>query len=272
MKEYWLAKLGGELPSLDFAADRERSNSADFQRRLHRFRLEADSVRMLEAVNRRHGVTMFMTLLAAIKVLLYRHTGQEDIITGTPIAGRVHTELEGQIGPYLNVLALRERVSGEEPFEMLLERVRDTTLDAYSNQLYPFDRLLDDLRVKRQAGRNPIFEVGFTLQNQRDAQSVTQAEHLEINALTDWDIESPNAEALTDLWFLGEQKDGALEMTLVYNGAIFLESTARRLSEDLATIIETFGRDSATRINAVRLDRAAAATATEKIMIELNLH
>ncbi len=273
MKDYWLAKLGGELPELDFPIDTERFPARGFQRKVHRFRIPSDSARHLEALARRHGATLFMALLASIKTLLYRNTGQEDFIVGTPVAGRVLSELEGQIGPFLNVLALRDEVSGAERFDDLLARVRETTLDAYANQLYPFDRLLDDLKVKRTVGRNPVFDVGFTLQNHRAAQAARWSPHLEIEELPMWEVESLNAEALTHLWFLAEEHDGVIDMNLVYNGAVFVEATALRLAEELNEIIETAGRDSTVPVQGVRAGRQPGAHPVgKKLLIELNLH
>jgi len=105
------------------------------------------------------------------------------------------------VGPYFNVLALRDQVSGSERFDALLERVRETTLDGYANQLYPFDWLIDGLGIKREAGRNPIFDVGFTFQNQRRSSFSRRGADLEISELPGREIETQNAEAFTQFWF-----------------------------------------------------------------------
>jgi non-ribosomal peptide synthetase component F len=210
-----------------------------------------------------------MTLLSSIKALLYRHTGQQDLVIGTPVAGRVHTEMERQVGPYLNVVALRDRVSGEERFDALLERVRETTLDAYANQLYPLDWLLQGLGVRREVGRNPVFEVGFTLQNQRRSNMPRRSADLDISEQRSREIETQNAEALTQFWFLAEQGDDAMEMTIVYNGARFTENTVQRLAEDLRAIIASVARDPDVRINRLRLSQKVKRATAGKVVIEL---
>jgi non-ribosomal peptide synthetase component F len=224
---------------------------------------------MLEAAGARYGVTLFMTLLASIKTLLYRNTGQEDIIVGSPVAGRVQPALEKQIGPYLNTLAMRDTVIGDDRFDTLLERVRETTLEAYANQIYPFDLLLEDLSVRRESGRNPLFDVGFTLHNQRRGGATWRSANLEISEAAGADVELRNAEALTDFWFVGEPGPEVIDMTLVYNGNLYREATARRLCEDLAVVVESVGRDPGTRIHGFRLGPARTRTVTEKITIEL---
>ena len=129
------------------------------------FVLESELTASLRELSRQEGVTLFMTLLAAFQTLLYRYTGQDDIVTGTPISNRNRIELEGLIGFMVNTLALRVRLSSEISFRNLLHRVRETALAAYSHDQVPFDMLVDELSPKRTAGQNPIFQVWFFLDN-----------------------------------------------------------------------------------------------------------
>jgi len=269
MKAYWLEKLSGSPPQLDFRPDLNGAENEPYRRKALLFTIPEELVRNLESRGRRYGATLFMTLLSSIKALLYRHTGQHDLVIGTPVAGRVHTEMERQVGPYLNVVALRDRVAGDERFDALLERVRETTLDAYANQLYPLDWLFEGLVVKREAGRNPVFEVGFTLQNQRRSSVPRRSADLEISELRSREIETQNAEALTQFWFLAEQGDDAMEMTIVYNGARFTESTVQRMAEDLQAIVASVARDPDVRINRLRLSQKVKRATAAKVTIEL---
>src|SRR5262249_27082726 len=115
----------------------------------------------LSALSRQKGLTLFMTLLAAFKTLLYRYTAQEDIVVGTPIAGRNRIELENLIGFFVNTLVLRTDFSGNPTFHELLDRVREVTLGAYAHQDLPFEKLVEELQPVRTLGNPPLFQVTF---------------------------------------------------------------------------------------------------------------
>ncbi|HEX2202009.1 MAG TPA: amino acid adenylation domain-containing protein [Longimicrobium sp.] len=161
---YWRGKLAGAQP-LELFTDRPRPGVQSFRGRSHGFELPLALVDELEAMGRREGTTMFMTLLAAFKVLLLRYTDQLDVVVGSPIAGRNRNELEGLIGFFVNTLPLRTDLSGDPTFIEVLKRVRETTLDAYAHQDVPFERLVDALKVERSLSRHPVFQVSFTVQS-----------------------------------------------------------------------------------------------------------
>src|SRR5205814_1458129 len=118
-------------------------------------------------LSRREGATLFMTLLAAFEVLLFRYTGQADLVVGTPATNRTHRDTEGLIGFFLNTLALRTELSGDLAFLDLLRRVREICLGAYAHQDMPFERLVQELSPERDLGRTPLFQVMFTFQGAR---------------------------------------------------------------------------------------------------------
>ncbi|MGH9665153.1 MAG: amino acid adenylation domain-containing protein, partial [Bryobacteraceae bacterium] len=254
MRDYWVQQLGGELQPLDFPTTTPRALARAYLRKTYRLHLSEDRARQVDILGRRHGASQFMVLLAALNVLLYRNTGNEDLIVGSPVAGRVRTELEGQIGPYLNVVALRTRVAGADRFDALVDQVREITLDAYANQLYPFDRVVEQLGITRVPGRNPVFDVGFTFQNQR-SRSEDRSRNLHVEERTYPEMEATAAEALTDFWFVAEPAGAGLDVNLVYNGALFAEPIARRLAEDFQTILSCAADDSGIRLHSIPLDR-----------------
>jgi amino acid adenylation domain-containing protein len=160
---YWKNQLAGELPVLDLPADRPRPAVQTYPGDRVTVALPAELTAALTELSQREGATLFMTLLAAFKILLNRHTGQEDIIVGSPMANRPQTETEGLIGFFLNNLALRDDLSGDPDFRQLLARVRKTALDAYANQDVPFERLIGELKPERDLSRTSIFQVYFNL-------------------------------------------------------------------------------------------------------------
>jgi amino acid adenylation domain-containing protein len=269
MRAYWRGKLGSGLPELGLVSDAERA--AAYVRAATRFTVDAPLVARLETMARQQGATLFMALLSCIKVLIYRHTAQRDICIGTPVAGRVHPDLEPQIGAYLNIVALRDQVSGDDTLASVLHSVRETTLDAFAHQLYPFDRVVEDLRLKRIPGRNPLFDVGFTLQNQVEVQGRDGSRHLHPveQARDDESLDDP--EAMTDLWFIAGNVEGNLTMQLVYNGALFRPERIDRLVHDLLTVVSTAGTSPDTTVKAVPLVASDRPRTERTITIDLGL-
>ncbi|MDZ5669805.1 non-ribosomal peptide synthetase [Bacillus stercoris] len=162
---YWLKQLEGELPVLDLPADQPRPPVRSFAGDKVSFTLDQEAASGLHKLARENGSTLYMVLLAAYTALLSRLSGQEDIIVGSPIAGRPHKDLEPILGMFVNTLALRTRPEGGKPFVQYLQEVRETALEAYEHQDYPFEELVDKLELTRDMSRNPLFDVMFVLQN-----------------------------------------------------------------------------------------------------------
>ncbi|MGB3468224.1 MAG: condensation domain-containing protein, partial [Cyclobacteriaceae bacterium] len=141
-RSYWLDRFSGPFPTLDLATDYKRPEVRSFRGAEYRSQVPADQLVKLNALTKEHGATLFMGLYAVLTALLYRYTGKRDIVIGTPVAGRDHPDLENLIGVFLNVLALRTRFEEQESFAGLLSRIRQTTLEGFEHQMYPFDHLL----------------------------------------------------------------------------------------------------------------------------------
>ncbi|WP_176091036.1 non-ribosomal peptide synthetase/type I polyketide synthase [Burkholderia ambifaria] len=268
MKEYWLTRLGGGLRALELPGDVEQPAAPSWK--TWRFELPAAETTALESLGKRHGATLFIALLSAIKALFYRRSGQEDIVVGTPVAGRELPELESQVGPYLNVLALRDRVAGDDRFDTLLTRVRDTTLEAFSHPLYPLDRLLDELRIKRVAGRNPLFDIGLTLQNQRQGAVDRYAGQVRIAELPDHDLQGADTEAATDFWFLAEPHAEGLAIRVVYHAGRFSEALVQGLANELTSVIGEVLANPGVRIRNLTLGQHVLQAEARQPTVELS--
>ncbi|MGH8573121.1 MAG: condensation domain-containing protein, partial [Gammaproteobacteria bacterium] len=221
-REYWHGKLAGELPRLDLATDFPRPKVKTYRGRTLGFRLDGDRTAAMSALAREHNASLFMVLVAAVKALLYRYTGQDEILIGFPIAGRNHPDLESQIGFYVNTLPLRDRVRGEASFRQLLDQVRATATEAYEHQPYPFDRLVDELDVARNVSRSPMFDVVVVMQN-----AAAPAPAIDGLAVRPF-IREYDASKF-DLSFGFEERDGGLQVDLTYNTDLFLPARKKRM-------------------------------------------
>ena len=168
---YWEKQLK-DLSPLELPTDHPRPALLGHLGRTKTFQFPGALAQDLKNLSRQEGVTLFMTLLAAFQTLLHRYTGQDDIVVGSPIAGRTRVEVEGLIGFFVNTLVLRNDLSGNPTFRELLARVRKNALDAYTHQEVPFEKLVEELQPERDLSRNPFFQVMFQLRNY-PAQSVS---------------------------------------------------------------------------------------------------
>ncbi|HEY0737680.1 MAG TPA: amino acid adenylation domain-containing protein, partial [Herpetosiphonaceae bacterium] len=226
---YWKSQLI-DLPILDLPTDRPRPPIPSFQGATELFALDQELSAALLALSRREGVTLFMTLLAGFQGLLARYSGQDDIVVGSPIAGRTRPELEGLIGFFVNMLVLRTDLRDAPTTRQLLARVRETALDAYAHQDLPFEMLVEELQPQRNLSYNPLFQVGFALQN-------TPLDVLELPGLTIRQIQVSSETARFDLSvFLDEGQDG-IGGLIEYNTDLFDGATIRRLIEHFRMLL-----------------------------------
>ena len=159
LQEYWRGKFAGKAPVLELPYDHARPGIQSYNGGTVDFALPPDITAKLRTTAAENNSTLFMILYAAMNVFLFFYTGQTDIVMGIPASGREHPDLENQIGFYLNTLAIRTVFREEHLFLQLLEIVKKVTTEAYLHQMYPFDRLIDDLKIKREPGRHPLFDV-----------------------------------------------------------------------------------------------------------------
>ena len=167
---YWKKQLGGVLPVLDLPADKPLAAAASLKGARQKIILDKALTARLKELSARASNTLFVTLMAAFNVLLWRYTRQDDLVVGFPVANRGHPALENLIGSFVNTLALRSDLSGNPTFIQLLARLRANLQEALAHQELPFERLVDELKQTRDANRTPIFQTLFTFQNQLPAE------------------------------------------------------------------------------------------------------
>jgi amino acid adenylation domain-containing protein len=243
-KAYWLEQFNGDLPVLELMGDRLRPLTKTYHGATKgRYFDEAlmDKFRMLLPGQ---NATLFMGLLAVVNALLYRYSAQTDLILGTQIAGREHPDLEGQIGCYLNTLALRTRFSEKDSFNVLLGKVKKITLEAYEHQSYPFDDLVDSLNIIFNPSRNPLFDVSVVLQHTGSTGSTEKQEtaHLGELAVTNYS-EVENVISKFDLAFDFTELGKGLLVNIVYNTDIFNADTIGQLLQHLEQLMTAVAID-----------------------------
>ena len=230
---YWRERLAGAPDFLPLPADRPRPAVAGSRGTSVRVSLPPALLSALGGVARRQGDTLFMVLLAGLDLLLTRHTGQADLLVGTPIANRTHPEIEGLIGFFVNNLVLRADLSGlgeEASFADLLRQVRATTLGAYAHQDLPFERLVEELHPSRDLSHAPLFQVTFALQN-------APRERLELPGLTFEAVELPARTALVDLTLEAAEDPSGLLLDWRFASDLFDAPTILRLAGHYATLL-----------------------------------
>lgn len=238
---YWQKQLDG-ISVLNLPTDRLRPAVPSYRGAKQFLELPHSLTQALEALSSQEGVTLFMTMLAAFQTLLYRYTQQEDIAVGSPIANRNRSELEGLIGFFVNSLVLRTDFSGKATFRELLKRVREITLEAYSHQDLPFEKLVEELHPERDLSYHPFFQVVFSLQN-------TPIETLELSGLTLSLFEFDSKTAKLDLEFHLWQDLESLKGQMVYSTDLFDDKTITRMLEHFQTLLESIVANPEQRIS-----------------------
>src|SRR5689334_362600 len=228
--EYWKRQLAG-APPLQLPADRPHSAHATLEGARLNFTLPRTLSDSVKRLSDREGATLFMTLLTAFKVLLYRYTQQEDIVVGTAIANRHHGETEYLIGFFLNILVLRTKVSGELTFRELLQRVREVALGAYERQDVPFDKLVEELQPERQLNRNPLFQVVFALHS-------GLAPTLKLPGLNVRRLPATSKTSKYDLSLEFVESEAGLEGFLEYSTELFDAGTIARFKTHYETLLQ----------------------------------
>ncbi|MEP7010534.1 MAG: amino acid adenylation domain-containing protein [Acidobacteriota bacterium] len=240
--DFWRRRLAEPLPQLELPTDRPRPEFPGLGGGTVAIAFDGGVYGDLRQLGQRQLATSFMLFLAAWNVLLNRYTGQEDILIGTPIAGRDHPEVEGLIGFFVNTLILRNDLTGEPTFIDLLDRVRDRALDAYAHDELPFDRLVEELQPERRSGQTPFFRVAFTLVNRPRVDVGFSG--LKLGA---FEIEVPISKFDLTLSCLEQEHQVLLEIE--YRSDLYESSTALRMLGHLDVLLRAVAADPARPIS-----------------------
>jgi non-ribosomal peptide synthetase component F len=262
---HWKEKLAGDLPVLDLPTDRPRPAVQTFRGAREWLVLSENLTASITTLGQREGVTLFITLLAAFKVLLCRYTGQEDVIVGSPIANRPQTETESIIGFFLNNLALRSDLSGNPNFREVLTRVRRTALEAYANQDVPFEKLIEALKPERSLSHTLIFQVYFNLFNFADEINLPGSN--ETVSLVDAWAQSDEDLSKFDLTLYAGQQGQELKLALVYNTDLFDAGSIKRMLTQFRTLLEGVVADPEKPISDLRTEDHDWSRSAESIRV-----
>ncbi|MDT0125669.1 non-ribosomal peptide synthase/polyketide synthase [Paenibacillus sp. RRE4] len=231
-KKYWLEQLSGELPVLELPTDYPRPAVQSFEGRTVKFYIGQERTDKLKQLAARTGTTLYMVLLSAYSILMHKYSGQEDLIVGTPIAGRTQEEVQPIVGMFINTLAIRSRPERSKSYLSYLDEVKDITLGAFENQNYLFEDLVESLHIARATGRNPLFDTFFSLQN-------TENERIVIEGLEQSFYPLENRTSKFELLLDISELDGQLECRLEYATALYKQETAERFARHYGKLLET---------------------------------
>lgn len=270
MEAFWLNRLKGPLPISEIPGDKIRPPVFTFQGHRKSFHISKDEEQKLSALSGKENATLFMALLASVYVLIYRYTGQTDLIIGSPIAGRSHADLKPLVGFFVNTLALRSTLNPVESFQLFLRSVRDQTLQDFEHQEYPFDLLIDKLKLERDTSRSPLFNINVAFQNfelDEDAKkSFTQLKAQRVDLPHDsckWDLEFE---------FI-KQHDGSITCLLEYYTCLYSEEMISTLIFTYQTLMRSIIEGFEKPINEIQLSPSSySISGPKKHYSNLPLH
>ncbi|MBD3184086.1 amino acid adenylation domain-containing protein [Candidatus Poribacteria bacterium] len=241
---YWREQLKGIPPILELPTDHPRPAMLDYWGERHPFAISHQLAESLKTLSRKHGGTLFMTLLTAYSVLLYRYTNQDDIVVGSPIANRNRIEIENLIGFFVNTLVMRTDLSRDPSFIELLAEVKNTALEAYAHQDLPFEKLVEELEPQRNLSHNPLFQVVFVLQN-------TPRRKVELPHLTISPQKIETVTAKFDLTLSMTETDDGMSGFLEFNTDLFDSDTIVRMTGHFKNLLQSIAANPEQRVSEI---------------------
>lgn len=246
-KDFWLNYLSGDLPKVELPTDYPRPAVKSYNGDRISILLDKSISNGLKELSQQYGSSLFMSLIASVKTLIYQYTHQKDIIIGSPVAGRANKDLENQIGFYINTLTLRTILEETDTFESLLSKVKTNTLEVFQHEVYPFDKLVEDLNVERELSLSPLFDVAVVLQNADVAYNGIE----EMAGITIEGLGLDFKTSIFDVLISFNDTDQGLFMTLGYNTDLFNGESIRKMLADYERILEVVINNPLIQLNAI---------------------
>ncbi len=256
--QYWKEQLGDSTPVLELPTDWPRPSVPTYKGSFLTCEISKDLTEALKDLSCREGGSLYMTLLAAFKILLARYAGQDEVVVGTPIANRNRIDIENLIGFFVNTLVLRTDLSGNPRFDEVLKQIREVTLGAFAHQDVPFEKLVEELQPKRDLSRTPLFQVMFSLQN-------TPSPPLELSQITMTLLQDDNTSAQFDLTLDVTEKAQGMDCLLEYSTELFERATIQRMLTHFTNLLESIVANPQQRVRELPL-----LTASERQQILFN--
>ncbi|WP_430058812.1 amino acid adenylation domain-containing protein [Paenibacillus alvei] len=253
---YWLNRFCGHIPVLELPTDYVRPVVQSFQGEALSFMLGNPLRQRLKRIAAETGSSLYMVLLAIYTTLLHKYSGQEDIVVGTPIAGRSHSDLESLVGMFVGTLAIRSYPAGNKTFLSYVEEIKETMLDAYEHQGYPFEELVEKVQVKRDRSRNPIFDTMFVLQNMEQRDLQIQGLHIQPYAIE-------HSVAKFDLTFQLVEVENGISCSIEYASSLFKRETIARMAKHFEQLIHAVTANPQAQIASLEI-----LTAEERAQLE----
>lgn len=244
-ENYWLNQFKGDIPILELPINYPRPEVQDFSGDIVIFILDSQVSQQVKQLAKETGTTLFVVLLAMYNVLLHKYSQQEDIVIGSIIAGRNHVDLENIVGLFVKTLALRNYPAGNKTFLQFLLEVKETTLGAFQNQMYPLDRLVEKLNLKKDPARNPLFDAAFLLQASEMTLAHKEEKDMGITAKLGYNEKKTTK---FDLTFEALEKGEEIYCSFEYSTKLFKTKTIELLKERFVTLIEQILDDREMRI------------------------
>ena len=258
--DYWTKRLAGAPPVLNLPLDRPRPPRQTHHGGAEPLDIGPDLVRDLDEIARKAGATRFMILLAAYTVLLHRYCNQEDILVGTPVAGRNLRDIEPLIGFFVNTLVIRTDLSVDLTFRNLLDQIRRTSVAAFEHQDLPFEKLVDALQPERTLSHSPVFQTMFVLHN-------AHAEALDLPGLTIRPMEAETVSAQFDLVLSVLEVESGFHLRFEYNTDLFDPATIRRMADNFEVLLTGIAAHPESKVSELPI---LTARERRRLLVEFN--
>ncbi len=245
-RKFWLNMFADDIPVLNLPTDFSRPVEQSYKGKYFSFSLTDKQTFDIQQFARKTKTSLYMNLLAMIKTLLYRYSGQKQLVIGCPVAGRNHDELENQMGLYINTLAIKSEINPDASFEDFLETIRELTTQSFEYQTYPFDKLVDELDIERDTSRNPLFDVMVVLQN-------TPPTALELEGIDIQRIRTGQDVSTFDLTFYFTKIEGQIKVDIEYSCDLFLQTRIELMSQHFSHLVDDVLKNPKQKISNINI-------------------